>query len=110
MKPNSILVAACALLASAAATALLAQSPRQPDGHPDLNGTWDNGSGIDFIHPQHEADGSICVSGCAPPAVATKAAIPPPAAARPPRNFPKYRPEYLAKVRSEERRVGKECA
>jgi hypothetical protein len=98
MKFNSILVGVCGLLASAAATALLAQQlPRLPDGHPDLNGTWDNGSGIDFIHPEHSADGSICVSGCAPPPGVAKAA-PPPAGARPPRNFPKYRPEFLQKV------------
>jgi hypothetical protein len=103
MKPNSILRGACGLLASAAASVLLAQQlPRLPDGHPDLNGTWDNGSGIDFIHPEHEADGSICVSGCAPPPPpAAKSGTPPPpppARARPPRNFPQYRPEYLEKV------------
>jgi hypothetical protein len=114
MKPNSILIGACGLLASATATVLLAQTPaaadapskaaaaqhlpRDAQGHPDLNGTWDNGSGIDFIHPEHEADGSICVSGCAPPPAAAKPATPPPARARPPRNFPKYRPEFLAKV------------
>jgi hypothetical protein len=101
MKPNSKWVGAWALLASLAATMLCAQTPQLPrdaDGHPDLNGTWDNGSGIDFIHPQHEADGSICVSGCAPPAAAAKSGAPPPPGARPPRNFPKYRPEFLAKV------------
>jgi hypothetical protein len=102
MKLNSILVGVCGLLAAAAATVLLAQQlPREPDGHPDLNGTWDNGSGIDFIHPEHEADGSICVSGCAPPPPPTAAKAgtpPPPAGARPPRNFPKYRPQFLAKV------------
>jgi hypothetical protein len=100
MKPHSILVALGAALAAAAASALLAQTlPRDAAGHPDLNGTWDNGSGIDFIQPQHLADGSVCVSGCAPaPAPAAKPATPAPAAPRPPRNFPKYRPEYLAKV------------
>jgi hypothetical protein len=103
MKSNLIWIGAGALLAGMFATALLAQAPlpRTADGHPDLNGTWDNGSGIDFIHPEHEADGSICVSGCAPqPAVAKATSAPAPAAARarPPRNFPKYRPEYLAKV------------
>ena len=105
MKSNLIWVGAGALLAGMFATALLAQAPlpRTADGHPDLNGTWDNGSGIDFIHPEHEADGSICVSGCAPQAPAAKAAsapAPAPAAprVRPPRNFPKYRPEFLAKV------------
>jgi len=115
MKSNLISVGACALLASLSATALLAQTPsgagaaskgpaaqhlaRAADGHPDLNGTWDNGSGIDFVHPEHEADGSICVSGCAPPPAPAKAgSAPAPARARPPRNFPQYRPEFLAKV------------
>jgi hypothetical protein len=104
MNSRLILVGTALLLASVTASVLFAQTPRQPDGHPDLNGTWDNGSGIDFIHPQHQADGSICVSGCAPPAPpgppapAAKAGTAAPAAARPPRNFPKYRPQFLAKV------------
>lgn len=102
MKPHSILVGLGALLASAAASALLAQAPtqqlpRQSDGHPDLNGTWDNGSGIDFLHPEQLTGGSVCVAGCDAPPVA-RSGKPPPAAARPPRNFPKYRQQYLAKV------------
>jgi hypothetical protein len=101
MNPHSILIGVGAVLASVAASVVLAQSPagaRAPDGHPDLNGTWDNGSGIDFLHPQHLGDGSVCVSGCdAPPAAAKPASSAPPRA-RPPRNFPQYRPQYLAKV------------
>src|SRR5580658_6178151 len=88
-----------AVLGLAAAAVLFAQtpsSPRDAAGHPDLNGTWDNGSGIDFIQPQHLAGGSVCVSGCDPPPAVAKSGAS--AAARPPRNFPKYRPEYLAKV------------
>jgi hypothetical protein len=98
MKIRSLLINVGALLAVGAVTVLFAQQlPRTADGHPDLNGTWDNGSGIDFIKPQHLANGSVCVSGCDPaPAVAK--ASPPPRAARPPRNFPKYKPEYLEKV------------
>jgi hypothetical protein len=69
--------------------------PRDAAGHPDLNGTWDNGSGIDFVKPEHLAGGSVCVSGCESPPPAAKSGTPPP---RPPRNFPKYKPEYLAKV------------
>jgi hypothetical protein len=112
MKLHLVLVGAVALLIGTAAGALFAQSPaaaaaagagagahplpRLPDGHPDLNGTWDNGSGYDFLHPQHLGDGSVCVSGCdAPPPVAKAGTGPAPRAAR---NFPKYRPEYLAKV------------
>ena len=113
MKPHSML-GASALLLSVAASIVIAQAawaggataataseqpvPRQSDGHPDLNGTWDNGSGIDFLHPEHLAGGSVCVAGCdAPPPVSHVGAAAP-VAARPPRNFPKYRPQYLQKV------------
>jgi hypothetical protein len=65
-----------------------ADVPRLADGHPDLNGTWDNGSGIDFLNPQTAADGSICVSGCAP----LKRSGQPP-------DRPKYKPEHLEKVK-----------
>src|SRR5262245_26674495 len=90
-----------ALLLSAT---LAAQSstPRLPDGRPDLNGTWiaaGGGRGQAVKLP----DGSICVTNCAdllPPGGA------PPgrggargAGAPPQRNFPKYKPEYLAKVK-----------
>jgi hypothetical protein len=99
MNTRSLLVNIGAVLAIGAVSILFAQKlPRTADGHPDLNGTWDNGSGIDFIKPQHLGDGSVCVSGCDPQPSAATASAPRPAAARPPRNFPKYRPEYLAKV------------
>lgn len=64
-----------------------AKVPRLADGHPDLNGTWDNGGGIDFIKPQTLPDGSVCVAGCGgkPPDM-------------PPPNLPMYKPEYQAKV------------
>jgi hypothetical protein len=64
-----------------------------PDGHPDLSGTWDNGSGIDFVQPQRRGD-SICVRGCEPAADKSKASSAPP----PPPNRPKYKPEFAAKV------------
>jgi len=70
--------------------------PRLSDGHPDFNGTWDNGSGIDFLHPQQLSGGSVCVAGCAPPPA------PHPVAARAPRpapNFPHYKAQFLAKVK-----------
>ncbi len=63
--------------------------PRLPDGHPDLNGTWDNGGGIDFLQPQQRADGSVCVTGCAPAAT--------PAVRQAP-DRPRYRPEFAARV------------
>ncbi|HEY6457186.1 MAG TPA: hypothetical protein VIY90_18075 [Steroidobacteraceae bacterium] len=82
--------------APASDTAASQPVPRLADGHPDLNGTWDDGAGIDFIHPQKSANGTICISGCdaatpRPPAAAN-------AAARPAPNVPKYKPQFLAKV------------
>jgi len=79
--------------------------PRLADGHPDLNGTWDNGSGIDFVRPEKSADGSVCVAGC-PPAPAPAAqqtssktpAAPPPPRTSPQPDVPKYKPEFLSKV------------
>jgi hypothetical protein len=70
---------------------------RTASGGPDLSGTWDNGSGIEFVRPRRDGD-SICVSGCGPAAGA-----PPPQAAgnAPPRqrpSRPQYRPELAAKV------------
>ena len=74
------------------------------NGKPDFNGTWDHLGGIEFIRPEKLADGSVCIRGCAPPAAG--APRPAPAAApRPPAptnlpeaTFPKYKPEFLAKV------------
>jgi hypothetical protein len=60
---------------------------------PDLSGTWDNGSGIDFVRPRRDGE-SVCVSGCGP---APAASAPQAAAAAPPRR-PQYRPEHAAKV------------
>src|SRR5262249_55572212 len=68
--------------------------PRMPDGHPDLSGTWENGSGIDFVQPQKRGD-SVCVVGCGPAAAAALAAAQAPAA---PAGQPKYKPEFQAKV------------
>src|SRR5688572_17123488 len=74
--------------------------PRLASGKPDFNGTWDNGAGIDFIRPQKMQDGSICVSGCAPQPQAGGA----PAAPRPAPARPKYKPQFLAKVKDLEQR------
>jgi len=70
--------------------------PRLSDGHPDLNGTWDNGSGIDFLHPQQLPGGSVCVAGCEPAPAARPVAA---RALRPPPNFPHYKSRFLAKVK-----------
>jgi hypothetical protein len=77
-------------------------TPRLADGKADLNGTWDHLGGIEFVRPQSLDGGSVCVVGC-PPAGAPRAggggarAGGPPAAPPAP-NFPKYKPEFLAKV------------
>jgi hypothetical protein len=69
--------------------------PRMPDGRPDLSGNWDTGRGIDFIRPQTDGR-SVCVSGCAPRPAAGGGGFE--------RNFPRYKPEYLDRVRDLEAR------
>jgi hypothetical protein len=92
-------------LAAALPVIALAQSgadevPRLA-GHPDLSGTWDNGSGIDFVRADVQGD-SICIGRCPGSAPAAPAAPPANAgapAARPPGpDRPKYRPEFQARV------------
>jgi hypothetical protein len=89
--------AAAALLAGPTAMAATARTPRLADGHPDLNGTWDNGAGITFVQGVKSQDGSICVVGCVRPA-STAAAPPQAPAPRPPPDRPSYKPEFQAKV------------
>jgi hypothetical protein len=91
-------------------------TPRLADGKPDLNGTWDNGGGIDFLRPQQKADGSLCISGCpaatapprAPAAGAAPAAAPATPAARPAPDRPRYLPQFEAKVEDLRKRQQKE--
>jgi hypothetical protein len=90
----SLLLAASAL-SICGATGAADGIPRMPDGHPDLSGTWDNGSGIDFVQPRRLGD-SVCVRGCEPQAGAASSAAP--SAPPPPPNRPKYKPELAAKV------------
>ena len=68
------------------------------DGHPDFSGTWDNGSGIDFVRAGTDG-ASICIGPCptAAPAAPAPSAGPPPARPAAP-NRPKYRPEFQARV------------
>jgi hypothetical protein len=79
-------------------------TPRLADGKSDLNGTWDHLGGIEFVRPQSLEGGSVCVVGCPPAAAAPRAggagarAGGPPGAPPAP-NFPKYKPEFLAKVK-----------
>lgn len=96
--------AAGMLLAAAPAT-----TPRLADGKPDLNGTWENGGGIDFLRPVTRPDGSVCVTGCSPgaptsaAAAAAQAPVPAIGTAR-----PKYRPEFAARVDDLKKRQQKE--
>jgi len=71
-------------------------TPRLADGRPDLNGTWDAG-GLEFVRPQTLPDGSICVLGCPQAGTAPRGGGPAGAQAAP--NFPKYKPEFLGKVK-----------
>lgn len=66
-------------------------TPRLASGVPDLNGTWDNGSGIDFIQPVADGD-SICLAGCATPTAGGSGAAPLPP------DRPQYRTEHQARV------------
>lgn len=104
MRPALLLAS---LYAAAALAAAPATTPRMPDGKPDLNGTWDNGGGIDFLRPQLNPDGSLCVSGCATPPRAAGAPGAAPAARQPP-SRPRYRPEFAARVEDLRKRQQKE--
>src|SRR5215468_9341052 len=87
----------------AATLAAQSSTPRLADGRPDLNGTWGppgRGRGAQVKLP----DGSICVTNCADllpaggaPAAAGRGTARGGVATQ--RNFPKYKPEFLAKVR-----------
>jgi hypothetical protein len=72
---------------------------RLSDGHPDFNGTWENGSGYDFVKPQKGSDGSICITGCPPAGGSAAAARVPPTPDR-----PVYKPEFVAKVKDLDKR------
>jgi len=82
---------------------LSAKPTPHSNGKPDFNGTWDHLGGIEFVRPEKLPDGSICLRGCAPATPAPRpaaAAAPRPAQANPPQAlFPKYKPEFLAKVK-----------
>jgi hypothetical protein len=108
MKRNMLPVLLVSVCAAVLVNAAAPTTPRLPDGRPDLNGTWDNGGGIDFVQPQQKADGSLCVSGCATPAPAAAAAAPATPAARPPPDRPQYRPEFAARVEDLRKRQQRE--
>jgi hypothetical protein len=99
MKSQHVAGLLTALVAGVVLAAAAPSTPRMADGHPDLNGTWENGGGIDFLRPQQRADGSLCVSGCAAPAVEGVRQAP---------DRPRYRPEFAARVESLRLRQQKE--
>jgi len=70
-------------------------TPRLANGRTDFNGTWDHLGGIEFVRPQKRADGSICLILCGPPPAGAPPAPFPPVQSE----FPKYKPEFLAKVK-----------
>jgi hypothetical protein len=97
---GSCVFVALVLVGSAGIAADAAKVPRTRDGRPDLNGTWENGGGIDFLRPQKLANGSVCVSGCAPAAGAPSASATGAAgSARAMPDRPRYRSEFAAKVK-----------
>jgi len=60
-------------------------TPRLPNGHIDLSGTWGEVPGADSV-AQDLGDGGVCIFGCAP------------RSDRPPPDRPRYKPEYQATV------------
>ena len=104
------LAAALAVAIVASITSTLAQSgtaaarttPRL-EGRPDLNGTWDTGYSdivIGFVQPQQLGRGSLCVSGCPPPATARAGGAGRAGGAPPAPSRPSYKPEFQARVKT----------
>lgn len=80
--------------------------PQQLIAETDLSGTWDNGSGIDFLKPKKMGD-SICLLGCDDETFAeeeTPSSPPPQPRVMMKPDRPSYKPEYQAKVRDLEAR------
>jgi hypothetical protein len=76
-------------------------APHLADGRPDLNGTWDHGRS-DFVRTQNLGGGSVCILDCPQPATTAAGNNNQAPAARPvrgPGSFPKYKPQFLAKVK-----------
>ena len=88
-------VLSLAIVAAVVAFGSCSTKPSQQAGsRPDLNGTWGRAVvfGLDFVKPETLPDGSICVGGCTPQQESGTADDP----SMP--DFPKYKPELLAKV------------
>lgn len=84
--------------------------PLQITAEADLSGTWDNGSGIDFVRPE-KIGNSICLMGCDTELESNEneSSVPPPPRVMPKPDRPKYRTEFQAKVRDlDARQVAKD--
>jgi hypothetical protein len=103
MRTAALVVAITVSAAAIAAEKKVASADnvkRLADGHPDLNGVWEN-DGMSFINPQKTADGKsvACIVGCAAPKPAEGATPAAPAAPRAMPSRPKYKEEFQAKVK-----------
>ena len=92
IRANRLFVACLSVASFAQAQNATDGAPGLTSGVPDLNGTWDNGGGVDFINPVIDGE-SICLAGCAAADEDTSAS----AAPLPP-DRPRYRPEFRARV------------
>jgi len=87
-----VLLGCCVLALPAMAQNGTDHGARLADGHPDFSGTWENGSGIEFVQPQQKG-ASVCIFGCG-------GAPPPPEALgnAPTPSRPTYKAEFAARV------------
>jgi hypothetical protein len=91
------LIASCGMVSEINAQTPVPPTPHSADGRPDLNGTWDHG-GLNFVRTQNLGGGSVCILDC-PQTPATGAQAPGARADRAVPNFPKYKSEFLGKVK-----------
>ncbi|MEO6338446.1 MAG: hypothetical protein ABIO39_00285 [Caulobacteraceae bacterium] len=94
---KTVLIAGAMLLG--AATMPMTAQAAKAGAKPDLSGVWENGSGIAFVVPVKSADGSICIAACVTPVSNPRPAAAAAPAPRPAPNVPKYKAEYVAKVK-----------
>jgi hypothetical protein len=86
---------ALGIVGAVATFASCSKPSEQAVSRPDLNGTWGRAIvfALDFVRPEKLPDGSICVTGCSPQQEDPASAADPPMP-----DFPKYKPDFLAKV------------
>jgi hypothetical protein len=88
------------ILAAAALVAMCGLVSNVNAQTPDLNGTWDHGR-LEFVRAQNLGGGSVCILDCPQTAAAPNGPNVQGGAraARPAATFPKYKPEFLGKVK-----------